>query len=73
MIQLTKLNKQPITINAMYIERVESTPDTIITLTTEKRILVLESVEEVTELATSFYQKISLFQEMKEVRKDVSE
>jgi flagellar protein FlbD len=71
MIQLTKLNKQPITINAIYIERVESTPDTMISLTTEKRILVLESVEEVTDRVTSFYQKINLFQEMKEVRKDV--
>jgi flagellar protein FlbD len=71
MIQLTKLNKQPITINAIYIERVESTPDTMISLTTEKRILVLESVEEVTDRVISFYQKINLFQEMKEVRKDV--
>jgi flagellar protein FlbD len=71
MIQLTKLNKQPITINAIYIERVEPTPDTMITLTTEKKILVLESVEEVTDRVTSYYQKINLFQGMKEVRKDV--
>lgn len=71
MIQLTKLNRQPITINAIYIERVEATPDTVISLTTDKKILVLESVDEVTQLVTDFYQKICLFQEMKEVRKDV--
>lgn len=71
MIQLTKLNRQPITINAIYIERVEATPDTVISLTTDKKILVLESVDEVTQLVTNFYQKICLFQEMKEVRKDV--
>lgn len=71
MIKLTKLNRQPITINAVYIERVEATPDTVISLTTDKKILVLESVEEVTQLVTDFYQKICLFQEMKEVRKDV--
>jgi flagellar protein FlbD len=71
MIQLTKFNKQHITINAIYIERVEATPDTVITLTTDKKILVLESVEEVTNLVTSYYQKISLFQGIKEVHKDV--
>jgi flagellar protein FlbD len=71
MIKLTKLNRQPITINAIYIERVEATPDTVISLTTDKKILVLESVAEVTQLVTDFYQKISLFQEMKEGRKDV--
>lgn len=71
MIQLTKLNRQPITINAIYIERAEATPDTVISLTTDKKILVLESVDEVTQLVTEYYKKICLFQEMKEGRKDV--
>lgn len=59
MIQLTKLNRSPITINAIYIERVESTPDTVVTLLSGKKVHVLETVEEVTNKVTSFYQKIN--------------
>lgn len=55
----------------MYIERIEETPDSVITLTTDKKIVVKESAEEITELAIDFYRKINLFQEMKEVRKNV--
>lgn len=71
MIKLTKLNNQSIVLNALYIERVESIPDTVITFTTGKKILVRESAEEVTQLVTTFYQKINLFQEMKEGLEDV--
>lgn len=61
MIELTKLNQQKITINAIYIERVEPTPDTLITLTNGKKILVLEPVGEVSDKVTAFYKKIGLF------------
>jgi len=36
-------------VNAELIELIESTPDTILTLTTGKKIMVKESVEEVVE------------------------
>jgi len=71
MIELTKLNKQKITINAIYIERVEPTPDTLITLTNGKKIIVLETVQEVSDKVTAFYKKIRLFFEITEEQTDV--
>jgi len=49
MIKLTRLNKTEIVLNAELIEYAESTPDTIITLTTGQKIIVIESVDEVIE------------------------
>jgi flagellar protein FlbD len=60
MIQLTRLNQSSITLNAIYIERVESNPDTVITLLSGKKVYVLETVEEVTKKVTVFYQKINI-------------
>ncbi|MGI2328530.1 flagellar FlbD family protein [Planococcus sp. YIM B11945] len=66
MIQLTKLNRTPFSINAIYIERLEATPDTVVTLVSGKKIHVLESVEEVTDKVTAFYQKVNLLTSLKE-------
>lgn len=60
MILLTKLNQTPFTINAVYIERVEATPDTVVTLVSGKKIHVLESIEEVTDKVTAYYQQINI-------------
>lgn len=60
MIQLTRLNQSSITLNAIYIERLESTPDTVVTLLSGKKVHVLETVEEVTNKVSMFYQKINL-------------
>jgi flagellar protein FlbD len=60
MIQLTRLNQSSITLNALYIEKLESTPDTVITLTTGRKVHVLESTEEVANKVTAFYQRINL-------------
>jgi flagellar protein FlbD len=60
MILLTKLNQTPFTINAVYIERVEATPDTVVTLVSGKKIHVLESVKDVTDKVTAYYQQISI-------------
>lgn len=49
MIELTKFNDMKFTVNAEIIEFVEETPDTVITLTTGKKILVKESRQEVVE------------------------
>ncbi len=49
MIELTKLQDQKIVVNAELIEFVESTPDTMITTTSGKKLIVKESVEEVIE------------------------
>ena len=47
MIELTRLNGKAFSLNALYIETVESFPDTTITLTTGRKFIVLESEEEV--------------------------
>jgi len=60
MIQLTRLNQSSITLNALYIEKIESTPDTVITLTTGRKVHVVETTEEVTNKVTAFYQRINL-------------
>ena len=54
MIQLTQLNGRPIVVNADLIEFVESTPDTIISLTTGKKILVKESDVDVIRLTAAY-------------------
>jgi len=60
MITLTRLNGKPFTLNAIYIEQVEAFPDTTITLTNGKKIVVRESVKDVIELTKRFYQQISI-------------
>ena len=54
MIKLTKLSGRSIVVNADLIEFVESTPDTIVSLTTGKKIRVRESDEEIIRLAAAF-------------------
>ena len=49
MIELTKLQNQKIVVNAELIEFIESTPDTMITTTSGKKLIVKESVDEVIE------------------------
>lgn len=47
MIKLTLYNNSDIVLNADLIELVEHTPDTLISLTTGKKIMVKESVDDV--------------------------
>ena len=54
MIDVTKMNGGSITVNADLIETVEETPDTIITLTTGKKLIVKESRQEVKNLVKSY-------------------
>ncbi len=54
MINVTKLNGSSMVINTDLIESVEVTPDTLITLTTGRKIMVTETVEEIVRLAIEF-------------------
>jgi len=49
MIRLTRMNHQPVVINAHVIVYVEATPDTLLTLSNGDRVHVRESVDEVVE------------------------
>lgn len=54
MIDVTKMNGMNITINSDLIETVEDTPDTVITLTTGRKIIVKESRQTIKNLVRSF-------------------
>lgn len=58
MIPLTKINGAKITVNALLIETIEETPDTMITLTTGKKIIVLEKVPDVVSLVQRYIKLI---------------
>ena len=54
MIYITRLNHAPLVLNSDLIEQIEKTPDTVITLTTGQKYMVLEEVEEVIERVLEF-------------------
>lgn len=47
MIKLTRLSREPLVLNSDLIEYMESTPDTVITLTTGQKLRVNETADEV--------------------------
>ena len=47
MITLHRLNKQEFVLNSDLIETIESTPDTLVTLTTGKKLLIRDAVQDV--------------------------
>jgi len=49
MIHVTRLNQSSIVLNCDLIEQIESTPDTVITLTNNQKLTVLETAEEIVE------------------------
>lgn len=58
MIELTKINGDKILINDDLIEMVEETPDTVITLTTGKKLIVKEGRQDIKNLVKSFRREI---------------
>ncbi len=58
MIEVTKLNDARILINPDLIELVEETPDTVMTLTTGRKIIVKESRQDVKNLVKSYRKEI---------------
>lgn len=58
MIEVTKLNNKKITINADLIESIEETPDTVVSFTTGKKIVVKESRQEIKNLVISYKKEI---------------
>jgi flagellar protein FlbD len=58
MIHLTRLNHLPLVLNADLIEWIEVTPDTVISLTTGQKLVVLESAEEVVRRVVEFRRAI---------------
>jgi flagellar protein FlbD len=60
MIHVTRLNQSSIVLNCDLIEQIESTPDTVITLTNSQKLTVLETAEEIVERIRLYRRSIFL-------------
>ncbi len=58
MIRLTRINHVPMVLNSDLIEHIEVTPDTVISLTSGQKFMVLESAEEVISRVIDFRRAI---------------
>ena len=58
MIKITRLNHTPLIVNSDLIEHIEVTPDTVITLTSGQKYMVLETTEEIIERVIAFRQSL---------------
>lgn len=58
MVHLTRLNGSSIVVNIGLIETIESTPDTVITFSNGKKLVVAENVDEVVEKAIKFKSRV---------------
>ena len=58
MVKLTRMNGLDFTVNAELIEFVESTPDTVLTLTTGKKFVLRDTVDEVVEKIIAYRRAI---------------
>ena len=63
MIDLTRFNGTTFTVNSDLIEVIEETPDTVVTLTTGKKIIVKESRQQIKNLVLSYKRKIYIERE----------
>jgi flagellar protein FlbD len=58
MIRLTRLNHSPLVLNSDLIEHIEITPDTVISLLSGQKMMVLESANEVVRRVVAFRRQI---------------
>jgi flagellar protein FlbD len=58
MIRLTRINHVPLVLNADLIEHVETTPDTVISMTNGQKFVVLESADDVIQKVIEFRREI---------------
>lgn len=58
MIQLTRLNNKPLMVNSDLIKFVEQSPDTLVTLITGEKIVVLEQAAEVLQRVVDFRRSV---------------
>jgi flagellar protein FlbD len=58
MIRVTRLNHTPLILNSDLIEHLETTPDTVISLTNGQKYVVLETAEDIVELVVDFRRRL---------------
>jgi flagellar protein FlbD len=59
MIRVTRINGDPVVVNAEFIEFIEPTPDTLLSLTTGKKMMVQETVDDVIERIVEYRLRVS--------------
>jgi flagellar protein FlbD len=59
MIYLTRINQTPLILNPDLIENIQSTPDTVITLTSGRTYLVLEPPDEIIDKIVDFRRRVT--------------
>lgn len=62
MIHLTRINHAPMVLNSELIEHIETTPDTVVSLTNGQKFVVLESAEDIIDRIVEFRRR--LYREM---------
>ena len=60
MVRITRLNSTVLVVNADMIEFLEATPDTIVTLTTGRKVIARESVDEIVDQVIEYKRKCYL-------------
>ena len=70
MIKVKKINGRDLIINAELIEFIEKTPDTIISMTTGKKIIVLDTPEEIIKKVIKYRREIFPFKRFKKLTED---
>ena len=58
MIMLTKINNAPLTVNSDLIQYIEETPDTVITMTNNDKVVVQEGMAEIIEKVVRYRRHI---------------
>ena len=58
MIHVTRMNRTPMVLNADLIEHVESTPDTVISLTNGQKFIVRESTDDIVSKVLEYRREI---------------
>jgi len=66
MIEVTRLNGKEFYINSDLVLFIEKTPDTVITMLNERKIVVLEDVDKVVEKIIEFKRKVFVGPDLKD-------
>ena len=61
MIRLTRLNKQPFVMNCELIKFLEETPDTVVTLVNNEKIVVSEPIGTIVDRVIEFQRRLHIF------------
>ena len=58
MIRVTRINHSPLILNSDLIEHMETTPDTVISLTNGQKYVVLEAADDIVEKVVEFRRRL---------------